>query len=212
MHLSAALLLVVFVLTSCTDTKERFARPYRTHEARVAAIVSKFESNLDKAFNPDTRAYFLTELQGMDAAAKLGSEGEDAARVWDEDIVHQYASRKSEIAKTLRQDIGRFDAAYIAEITPLVLPDSLNKSWKGQAQTPDGTPPKWAYHDAYLSARMVPICASLSSTPRAWASQYPARQPFTFERFGIAGAGLWTWCASIEQQKHRATSEQNASL
>jgi hypothetical protein len=174
------------------------------HEARVAAITEKLEAQLEQTFDLNARNYTLTELRGMDAAAKLGPEGEDAARIWDDTIMKHYGELREAALNDLRLEVRNYDAEIVSRITIGLLPESQNKSWQGYPSQSKPFPQQVTQMRAYRASSTDAICASLVSMPGIWAALYPTRQPFTFKRFGIDAPLLQTWCDARDREKQKA--------
>jgi hypothetical protein len=190
-------MLMALLLASCVTKIGQFAPRYSSSTAKIAAILERATRELESqmADGPD---YRLTELRGMDAANKLGSEGKDASILWEQEINRHYRERKAITLRDISQEIASYDAAYLASILAVYVPGAVNSNWNES----DPAKPllKWGirYTQAYGRAHDAADCRSLETTPLAWHRLYPDRAPFTFERFGIDEPLIRRWCSKAE--------------
>ena len=187
---------LALLLSSCVNTTSRFVVRYSTKEAKIAAILEQAGRELESQM-ADGPPYRLTELRGMDAANKLGSEGKDASALWEREINRHYRERKSATLRYLREEISSYGAKYIDSILGAYVPNALNRHWKGSKEPDQLAKWGWNLTDAYRTAHDSADCQSLASTPEAWHQLYPDREPFTFRRFGIDEPLVRTWCPAL---------------
>ena len=140
--------------------------------------------------------YFLSELQGMDAANKLGNEGKDASVLWEHEINRHYGEGKQQALLGIHKEISTYDPKWIDSILAAYVPNAVNRHWKGRKGNNPLT--GWGLHDidAARTAQIAADCKSLESTPKVWRQLYPEREPFTFKRFGNDEPLIRRSCAS----------------
>jgi hypothetical protein len=168
-------------------------------DLEAALIVLEREMEASLANGPGQS---LTELEGLIAAYATGAEGGDAASLWRAEIRRQYRFRRRTMRVDLDEEVQGYDRARIGVILgrrSSLLPDAL----------PGPPDARWrmavSFHNtrAYRLASMDALCASMRSTPRAWAARYPRRAPFTFQRFGIDAPRIAGICAARDRRPRR---------
>ena len=191
-------LLALFSLSSCANTTDRFVARYSTKDAKVSAIAAQAGREL-KSQMADGPDYFLTELQGMAAAIKLGSEGKDASVLWEHEINRHYREGQQQALLAIHKEISTYDPKWIDSILAAYVPNAVNRHWKGRKVNNPET--GWGLRDfnAARTAHFAADCKSLESTPEVWRQRYPEREPFTFKRFGIDEPLIPRWCASLNR-------------
>jgi len=181
---------LALLLCGCATMSQSQSAGRALHKAKVAALVSvlalRYQQDLD-----DGHAYSLTELQGLDAAFKLGPEGHDAATLWEQEIERHYQNSRLTILEWLRREVSHLDEklldTYLEELLPASNREKSDKSGENSNTSS-------VLFRMKSRARVDAQCRSLKSTPIQWTTLYPDRRPFSFERFGINHALLKRGC------------------
>ncbi len=190
--LTGPLALIAF-LGGCASTSERFRPEYRSRTAKVESILLALQPEIAQSFR-DGPPYSMTELEGMNAANQLGPEGQDAAILWKQEIDARYRSNREKTLEPLRHEIASYDDAMLEDILAILLPEARNRRWEG---LPNTHLRSWSFNatSTARAAHNEALCQSLVSMMGRWANRYPARAPFTFERFNIDSHRIARWCS-----------------
>lgn len=184
--------LLILLLGACVSSTERFVHQYQSRPAKVEAILAAMQPELEQSFR-EGPPYSMTELQGLHAANQLGPEGQDASRLWEQEITARYQFNRSKTTQALRREVSGYEDALMDDILALRVPHARNRRWRGTART---QLLKWPFSTTATAkaAHVQAVCQSLASTPVQWANLYPDRAPFTFERFNINSRLIQRWC------------------
>ena len=84
--------------------------------------------------------------------------------------------------------------AMLEDILAILLPEARNRRWEG---LPNTHLRSWSFNatSTARAAHNEALCQSLVSMMGRWANRYPARAPFTFERFNIDSHRIARWCS-----------------
>jgi hypothetical protein len=187
----ACLTALATMAAGCAGTDRPAGARGGAYRGHVEAVLGRLRAEMAASLvSGPSRS--LTQLEGMLGAHAMGEEGADAAALWDREIRRHYRSHSRALSAALEDEVRDRRSAIGHAIAQMPMPDPARSGDFADERSRRAI--SFFNSRAYRRAHIRAICASLASTPRAWAALHPRRAPLSLQRFGIDEPRIRRWC------------------